>query len=543
MTIMTSLPSRRSWLLMLIGASAAACAGPSPSPSAPPASAPSTAATPPMTGATQAPAAAPVTGPAGKIIFGMETPTNRTIDPGVAQAGQTARFNWPVFDGLTRIDNQGKVRPSLATEWKNTSDKVWEFKLGDYSFQNGRPVEMQDVVESFARYRDPANKLPMAGILLSIDKVEAADAKTLRLTTKVPDPIVPNLLALPTILPMKELAQQGVDAFFRAPFGSGPFRVTKIDFPNGITYSAMDAGFRTPRGPANVRDLDFRFIPEAAARAAAIQTSEVDVAFPLSVDQIPTLERAGFKVVRDPTTTTVSFLLDPTSGPTRDLRVRQAINYGVDKETLVQQLLGGYGRIDGQLLGPGVLGFNPDLKPYPYDLNKAKQLLADAGVSSGLTLPIIGVNSSIGDKTVVEAIAGQLQKLGIQTNAEIREPAVWAKGNSGERDQRRGIWWQGLNWEQTFEAASPWRWLSFDLQPDTGRRWDDETFDKMYQQAKLTFDPVRREQLYREAGKYLHEQAPALFLWQVNRLGVAQSDVTWNPLYVADSFVSLLKRG
>ena len=465
------------------------------------------------------------------------------MDPGKGNSGQTLQYFWPAFDGLTWMDDAGKLQPGLAKDWKNPDPTTWQFTLGDYKFHNGRAVEAQDVVDSYARYRDPQKKLSTAAAFVSVDKIEAPDTRTIKVTTKAPDPTLPNILSLAMVLPMKEVTQQGEDAFFAKPIGTGPYQVQQADWNTALKFSAVGGGFVSPRGAPAVQDIEVRFLPDAAARTAALQAGDVDAISPVTADAAATLEKAGFKTAETPGTSTVHFLLDPNNGPTKDLRVRQAINYALDKQGIVQQLYGGKARVDGQLIGPGCLGYNADLKPYAYDVAKAKQLLSDAGFSNGMTLPLTVLTISSGGKDIGQVVAAQLAQVGIKTDMKVEEPALWLTEYYGPADKRTGLWVEFINWDQTYEPNSVWRWYTSDLPSNAGRRWEDATFDKMYQQAKTTFDRDKRGQMYQEAGKYLFDQAPVLFLWQNYTLGSMKKNITWTPGLFADAYVGKLKVG
>src|SRR5579872_3713885 len=171
--------SRRAFLVLAAMAVAGSACGPAAQAPATsgtaPAAAPPTTVAPAAGSATSAPASAAQTAapaspaqtaaPAasggaisGKIGIAEQSPTIKTFDPGLANSTQTAHFFWPVFDALTWISADGKLKPALAQSWKNVDPKTWEFTLGDFKFHNGRPVQAQDVVDSYARYRDPAKK-------------------------------------------------------------------------------------------------------------------------------------------------------------------------------------------------------------------------------------------------------------------------------------------------------------------------------------------------------------------------------------------------
>lgn len=478
--------------------------------------------------ATQPGAAQSPTGPTGTLSVADTAPIITTYDPGLGNDSGTLRFFFPAFDGLTWLDTEGRSRPGLAREWRTVSETVWEFTLGDYRFHHGRPVTADDVVQTFARYRDPAKTLRAAAAFVSVDRIESPAPQLVRITTKAPDPTLTAMLSTAMVLPMPEVNAQGEAEFFKRPIGSGPYRVEQADFQTALRFVAMGSDFPSSRGVPAIRQIEVRFVPDPATRIAAVQSGDVDVALRLPRDAQRPLENAGLKVFFDLNERAVSFLLEPMSGPTRDVRVRQAINYAVDKETVLRGYYLGHGRVDGQLLAPNVLGYNPTIRPYPFDLAKARQLLAEAGYPNGFETRFTCINTPSAPRDLCVIVADQLRQVGITGEIVVLDVAAWASDFFGPPERRPGIWAQAVNWDQTFEANAIWRWYSSDIPLTGGRRYVDEEFDRLYQQAKSTFDRDRRAEMYRQAGVRLHETAPVLFGWQDADMHASKREVSFS---------------
>jgi peptide/nickel transport system substrate-binding protein len=470
--------------------------------------------------------------PTGKVTIGWPVVGLKRADPGLVSNASDLNYFWPAMDGLTWLNAKGDLQPGLAKSWKNVSDLVWEFTLGDYKFHNGRAVTSQDVADTFKRYFDPANKLTIGGILNSISKVDAVDPKTVRVTTKAPDPTLLRTIALGMILPMAELTSQG-DKFFDAPIGTGPFRFTSANFSpgEGPKYTAMGADWVSPRGVPKQKDLDYRFIVEDPIRAAAFKSGELDVTENITFDAALDLWKQGYgqmRIVRDGTR---SFAMDLTQGPFTDKRVRQAVNYAVNTEKMISNLQAGMANHDGQLLGTTALGYNPDVKPYPYDPAKAKQLLAAAGYGNGFKIPLLF--TAIFDKSWAEAVAADLAAVGIQTDIQVLEAAVWVQSILGPWAKRPGLTVSAINWDTSFEAYTVYRFYSSDVPPDQGGKWNNPDFEKIYQQAKVTLDADKRTALWQQAAKLINDEAPVLFQWQHSIVGATQKNVAIQPSWDA----------
>ncbi|MFN8534159.1 MAG: ABC transporter substrate-binding protein [Dehalococcoidia bacterium] len=473
------------------------------------------------TSGSSAPAATVVapSGPTGKLTVALSQPLLTSMDTGSGNSAQTLGFQWPAFDGLTWISADGKVNPGLAKSWRSVDERTWEFTLGDYKFHNGRAVEAQDVLDTFSRTADPDKKLPGRTIFTGngFDKWTAPDAKTIRLTTLAPNPIVPNVIQLVMILPMKEVNVVGDVEFFRnKPIGTGAFRVDSADFNSSIKFTAMGKEWVTPRGVPGFQQLEMKIVPDVVGRVAALRTGDVDLATGLTADQVPQIEAAGFKIFQTGGTATAHYSLDMYNGPMTNLKVRQAMNYAVDKESVAKVFYGGRARVDtGQLIGPSVLGYNQSLQPYPYDVAKAKQLMAEAGYANGFTTRLTTLTTSTINKDLAQIIADNLREIGITVNIDVKEAAIWTQAYYGPPEMRAGIFAQVINWDQTFEPDSVYRWYSDKIAVESGRRWEDAEFAKLFTTAQTELDRNKRGTAYQAAAKHLRDQAPVIFGWQV----------------------------
>jgi peptide/nickel transport system substrate-binding protein len=293
-------------------------------------------------------------------------------------------------------------------------------------------------------------------------------------------------------------------------------------------------------GVPRFAQVEARFIPELAARVAAVQTGDVDMITPITPDDVAKIQAdPKLKIVDFTNPATVHMCL-PEDGPTKDQRVRQAMNMAIDKDALVKNFLLNQAVADGQLIGPNCLGYNPDVKPYPFDLAKAKQMMADAGFANGFNINLIASSITPAGKDVATTVSAQLAQIGVKTTINVLELAVWIQLFYAPPDKRNGIFTQILNWDQTFEPNATWRFFSTDLPADAGRKWNDDKFNSMYQAAKATIDKDKRTAMYKDAGKYLHDLAPVLFLWQLKTIGVTKATFkNWNPYPVATEFVGI----
>ena len=324
------------------------------------------------------------------IAMGDEPPS---FDAHKAVGAISTSFTTNVYEGLTDIDVANKVVPGLATEWTMSPDGlIYEFKLRQgVKFHTGDPVTAADVEFSFRRYRDPKIQ-PRQVAMQHLQDIQIIDDHTVRIILSRKDPTFIAFLAYQMnlrILSKAYYAKVGDEGFEKVPVGTGPYKFVRRAVKQFWELERFD-DYWGPK-PAAKRAI-FRVIPEAVTLAAVLKTGEVDMVCnfpPAFVDEIS--KTPGYRVVRNKGNNTIDIRInsvrqaDPVTGtpnPFVDRRVRLAVNYAIDKDAIIKNLLKGMGD-KVAVLFPEDIGYDPDLKPYPYDPAKAKALLAEAGFAKG----------------------------------------------------------------------------------------------------------------------------------------------------------------
>jgi len=437
----------------------------------------------------------------------------------------TSLFANPVYrlmyDTLIESDS-GSPQPALAESWKQVDGLTWDFKLrSGLKFQNGEPLDAIAVKWNFDRIKDPATKSQWAPRFGLVDSVEAVDSATVRFHTSQPfATLLGNLVKL-SLVPPKYFQDKGQAAFNTAPLGNGAYTVTEWKQDDHITLRANKDYWR---GVPAIDTITFRLMPEASARVASLQAGESQILYALPPEQADPLKGQGFQVVSNSIAHSfIVVLRNNTESPLQDVRVRQAINYAIDKDLIIKELLAGFGRkLEGQIVGPDAVGFNPDLKAYPYDADKARALLKDAGYPDGFTIQFQGsAGRYIKDKEVEEAVVNQLSKVGIKANLEILESGVWLDK------------WINATYAPMFdvailygpfmdvEAALP----SFTTFASPVHAYTDPKLDDLYRQQATLSNPDQRLAVLKQATQLMYEQAAALYLFQVPGVYAASKNV------------------
>lgn len=435
-----------------------------------------------------------------------------TGDPGYDTGAWSLAAYKHIFDTLIVFED-GALQPSVATSWEAVDETTWEFTLrDDVTFQNGEPLDAEAVKFTIDRIMNPDEAIPWAGQMGPIEDVEVIDDTTVRIHTSVPfGPLVQKLLVA-FIIPPDYYQEVGKEAFAQSPIGSGPFQWVDFDPLTHLTVEAWPESWRWQGKEPGVDVVTWRKLPEASTRVSALQAGEVDVADDIPTEVISILEGSGIEVISQPIAqTNVVNLRSTWDTPLADMRVRQAINYAVDKQVLLDSILQGHGTlVNSQLIGPESFGFNPDLEPYPYDLERARELLAEAGYPDGFEITFhFSEGRYPKDKEVSEAIAAQLAQVGIQANLEYLENVVFSQmAREGTIGPMSIYGWQSM---PAMDINQP---IPFFKCETPRQNFCDEQLDTLIEEMEQTLDVEEREQKAQEMAVYLAETAPVLFLWQ-----------------------------
>ena len=347
------------------------------------------------------------------------------------------------FDALTELDPQAKLAPALAQSWKAETPTTWLFDLRPgVRFSNGEPCDAAAVAATIGYLLSADGRRASAyREVQNVVRAEVRGALQVAITTDRPDVMLPNKLVSIKILPRLYFQKVGASGFNRAPVGTGPF-TEKSRSPVRVELVRNPNAWR----PAHVDELVIVALPDPTTRVQALASGQVDVALDVRVEDAGIVAAAGGRV--EPFATgsvdTLQFVTVKPS-PVQDVRVRQALNYAVNKQAIVDELLNGYTKPATQYASRVTFGYDPALHvPYPYDPPKAKALLAEAGYPNGFAFPVELMNSV--DSAPYEQVAADLRAVGVRvTLTNIPVPAFTANYYQGT--------WHGLAFYFGYPAA------------------------------------------------------------------------------------------
>jgi peptide/nickel transport system substrate-binding protein len=428
-----------------------------------------------------------------------------------------------ISDTLLRWVAPGKLAPFLATSWSNIDPLTWELHLREgVTFQDGEPFDAESVKFSYETVLDPANKAPARADHTFVDHVQVIDPHTVRIITKTPYPTAPNQFTMLHMMPPAYVRKVGIDAYRQHPVGTGPYKFVEHVRDDHVTLQAWDGYWG---GPQPIKTIIYRPIKEDAARVAALLAGEVDMVMDVPPEMVPLIQRTkGMAVKMVPSARVYVMTLSTLfpDYPTTKQPVREAINYGIDRASLNKNILGGTGA-PSSWINPNTFGFNPDLKPLPYDPARAKKLLAEAGYPGGVDLVLDApAGKYVKDKEIAEAMAGQLSQAGIRTTVKTYEWGVLTKRIWSHQASPLAL----FAWGDT--RGDPGSVNKLVLQ--TGATWSqgkDAKLDALIDRIEGEMNPETRKALIYEEQAYLRETFPIASVVQLGAIFGTSAKLDW----------------
>ena len=456
----------------------------------------------------------------------------RSLDPALSTDVPTGRAVGYVFDGLTRFTPLAQVEPALAERWDVTPDgKTYTFHLrSNVTFHDGTTFGARDVVSSWERALDPASKSSASEFLYpikgardfhmqksaTISGVSVSDDSTVVVTLETPLAAFVKLLAMPVaaIVPPHPGANFG-----EHPIGTGPWRLVEWRHDDFLLFARNDHYFL---GPPKAESLEARIIAEPSTSVAEFESGTVDVL------QIPAGQTREWEedesrrplLSSTPALELVYVGINTTRGPLKDARVRQAINYAVDINTIVDRLVSGRGTRAAGVIPPSLAAYDSSRRPYPYDPAKARQLLAAAGYPNGIDIELWVSMTPIYVR-MAETIQAYLNVVGIRAKVIQRESsASRAAARKGETDMILKDWY--ADYPDAEDFLYP---LLYSGNKGSGGNvsfYSNPQFDTTILAARRELDEHKRVTLLRRADSIAFVDAPMMFLYFYNELYAVQ---------------------
>ena len=432
-----------------------------------------------------------------------------SLDPHRTNDAASALPMFQIYDTLVKLSNEMTIEPGLATEWTQVDDFTTEFKLRQgVKFHNGEELKASDVKFTFERHINPETAAPAAFMLTTISEIKVIDDYTVHFITKEP---CASLLYNLTHVDMGILSEKAVteagDDYANQPVGTGPFKFVSWKKNQEIRLVRNDEYFK---GPAKVANLVIRIIPEGATMIAELQTGGIDMALNIGSQFVPMFQPGtGLKLSQFNTFTIKYLSFDHRVAPFNDVRVRQAINYATNKDAIVKVAYSGAAEPLSGPLPKNINGFNENLVPYEYNVEKAKALLAEAGYADGITTTLYISDKEI-DTKLATVLQAQLKDVGINVDIQVIEWGTYLQKTA------EGLPLFLLGWTTVTADADNGLYANFHSSAwgSQGNRtfYKNEKVDELLDGGRAEFDQEKRKAMYQEACQIIYDEAGWDFL-------------------------------
>lgn len=463
-----------------------------------------------------------------------ETTALVTFYPGLGTPGSniTVQYN----DPLVRRDASGVLEPWLASSWTIVDDYTWDFTLrDDVVWHNGEKFTADDVIFTWNVITEEGTELTNAAdITDNVASMEKTGEYSFRIVTKMPYSGL--LLKLTAFRPFEEtyFNEVGLEGYMKKPIGTGPWKFVSWEKDVEMNFDANEDYWAGAPGIPHMKIVP---IASIASRVAALEAGDVDIITGVPSSEIERLEAAGYTLLGGPTTRTCYVGMNCTgenaNKALRDIRVREALNRAIDVDLIIETVLDGYGKKTADCtFNESYTGFRADLSRPEYDVEKAKQLLAEAGYGDGLNLTMSYVPGSfMNDSELAQVIVAMLSQIGV--NVTLSEVESGVKNQQLLDDTVADLHLESMGGPQAdgdlmYEVAFS----------KNGRysTYDNQEMDALHAVAKATMDPEECAKNWGLLQEYECAEMPGIALYQVYDIAATNPHVkNWTTR--ADQFI------
>lgn len=455
------------------------------------------------------------------LTIALSTDIN-TLDPHMtASIGSDMSVLSHIYTALILRDANLKLQPSLATSWQVVDDNTWRFKLApDAAFANGEKLDAAAVKWNFDRVRDPKVNARIKGWFTPVKDVTVIDPTTIEIKTSEPYPALADQMSMFFLLPPKWGSETNPAT---ATMPGGAYQI-KERVPGSRIVLEPNPKYWGPKpkfGP-----VTYQIIPEDAARSAALLAGEIDFATKIPVTEIDRLQATGKVTAGAIASTRTAFLkINLRKPPMNSKALRQALNYAVDKEGIAKALFNGKAELPKcQLMSKDYFGYNPDLKDYSYDPEKAMQLLKDAKFDTSQTIELdLPVAVYVQAEEVAQALVAQYEAIGLKVKiSEMNFGTFMDKQVKAKNMAQMGYLtysWPTMDADGIVSLFEPGNAYDY---------WDNQDFGKLVLAGRSSTDPAKRTEVYKQATKMMCDEAPVVFLYNQPVTYASSKKVAWH---------------
>ncbi|MCA9837264.1 MAG: ABC transporter substrate-binding protein [Trueperaceae bacterium] len=432
-------------------------------------------------------------------------------DPSASTSQEIARVMYHnVFEGLVRFDESGNIVPALAESWDISEDGLsWTFNIREgVKFHDGSDLTLDDIVAKFERAKNPDSGHTHPEYYEAIESIAAGEGNTIVLTLSEASSSLLYNLARPdsVIYPAAKAETQRSE-----PIGTGPFKFA--DYIEGSEVRLEKFADYYMDGVPYLDSVVFKIISDPNARFAALQAGDLDLTGVTPEQYLQLAQSPDLKGAEGYGTAEITLAMNNSREPLNNKLVREAITYAIDKEAIVQGAMFGLASVIGTHMSPSE-PYYIDLNPYPYDPEKAKELLAEAGYPDGFSIKFELPEPYNIERRAGEVIAQQLAEVGITVDLSVVEWGTWI--------QRIFL---GGDYDMTIIGHSEPRDINIYANPDYYYKYDNPEIGELLKAAELEPDQDKQIAIYQDIAKIIADDAVNVWVMSPFALWAAKSDV------------------
>ena len=443
-----------------------------------------------------------------------------SIHPSLAYSGRDWSVVNSIYDSIVMINREGEIVPLAAETFRTENAQTFNIMLrSGLTFHDGSAVTAETLRWSWQFLMESGSSA--ADVFQIITDVEVVGELEATIVCSAPSPWLPAQIAT-----WLKLVPQGYtdEQALSAPVGTGPYRLERYAAGEDIELTRNpDYSMGEVKGEALAERATFRIVPDAATRVADVVTGTANIVAAVPIDFREEVESQGATLLDDPLVGSQWIRIATDVSPFDDPRVRRAMNHAVDVESIANALLGPEThRLASIFPDERAPGFNPDLEPYSHDPERARALLEEAGVETGLE--VVLETTSAARQDVAEAIAANLEDVGFVITIEATDITTF---NAGWSDPERPVL-RMSTWSPLYEPHSL---LDLVFASDGFlSRYSSAEVDELLEAASVEADPASRRDLLEQVAASMYTDPPVIFLWNLSATyGVDAIGAAWTP--------------
>ncbi|WP_413301001.1 ABC transporter substrate-binding protein [Bacillus sp. 1P10SD] len=458
----------------------------------------------------------------GSLTFGLAAePT--TMDPYIQNGTHGRTVKLAIYRGLYNYNEKGELEPELAESYTTNDDLTsYTFKLRDAKFHNGDPVTAEDVKYTYERIVAPDSKATFKTELSIIKDIEIVDDKTITFNLSEPSAPFIHYTALPeSVIVSKSYTEANGGDIATKPMGAGPFKFVSWSQGSDIVVEKFDDYYK--KGKPYLDKIKFQFYTDENTRVNALRAGDVNLIESVPWKDTESIGKTDNLKLSSANGPFMALQFNTNFEPFSKPKVRQAIAYAIDRNVIINTAFSGRGEpIYGMAILKGYMGYNEKFTNYfKHDVNKAKELLAEAGYPNGFKAKLLSTSQYGMHEQTAIAVQSELKKIGIDVELELPDWATRINKNVAGDYQFLVAGTSGDitdgDWMSNFYKGGPARL-------NNSANFDDEQINNLLEEGKKETDPKKREEIYEKLISRAMELSPFVYLnWREQSYGMQKN--------------------